>query len=180
MNFQEILASQGLTKKQYDAVKIKMLQNRIFITKEEKIEERYQKLKRKRQMLEEDLENALERILVLTHELDGKEKRISYYEKRERSAAQMQKEYRQNIIGHMISSVIYEKLAGAKYPELLAEKFDKSKIYLHFDGQVEGIEEQLKEIKAAYKELFPFESEKNKEADYMEPEIHIASNAQGG
>lgn len=48
MTFIELLKLQGLTKEQIAAIVLLMKKNRIFITKEEKIEERYQKLKQQR------------------------------------------------------------------------------------------------------------------------------------
>ena len=41
-----------------------------------------------------------------------------------------------------------------KYPELLAAKFDKSKVSFDSEGKVIGIEEQLSVLKREYKELF--------------------------
>ncbi|NLJ95641.1 MAG: hypothetical protein GX321_00685 [Clostridiales bacterium] len=54
-----------------------------------------------------------------------------------------------------INQAIQVKLTDAKYPELIAGKFDKSKLSLSEDGtQVFGIDEQLATIKEQYKDLF--------------------------
>lgn len=42
----------------------------------------------------------------------------------------------------------------AKYPELLATKFDREKLKLSKDGNVEGIEEQLRSLQENYKDMF--------------------------
>lgn len=42
----------------------------------------------------------------------------------------------------------------AKYPELLSEKFDRTKLQLTDDGKVIGLDEQLKGLKEAYKDMF--------------------------
>lgn len=54
-----------------------------------------------------------------------------------------------------INTAIQSKLTDAKYPELIAGKFDKTKLSLSEDGtQVFGIDEQLATIKETYKDLF--------------------------
>jgi len=53
-----------------------------------------------------------------------------------------------------IDSAIKAKLTDTKYPELLTGKFDRSKLTVNTDGAVLGIDEQLKEMKETYKDLF--------------------------
>jgi hypothetical protein len=53
-----------------------------------------------------------------------------------------------------IDAEIQKKLTGAKYPELLATKFDRNKLVVGADGTVTGIDEQLTGIKEAYKDFF--------------------------
>lgn len=53
-----------------------------------------------------------------------------------------------------INSAIQAKLTDTKYPDLLATKFDKSKLVVGTDGSVSGIDEQLTTIKEQYKDLF--------------------------
>lgn len=68
-----------------------------------------------------------------------------------------------------INSAIQAKLTDAKHPDLLVNKFDKSKLVVGTDGTVSGIDEQLVSIKEAYKDLFtvdvkgryPYNKEKN-------------------
>jgi len=53
-----------------------------------------------------------------------------------------------------INAAIQAKLTDTKYPDLLATKFDKSKLVVGTDGAVSGIDEQLTGIKETYKDLF--------------------------
>jgi hypothetical protein len=68
-----------------------------------------------------------------------------------------------------INTAIHAKLTDTKYPDLLATKFDKSKLVVGADGSISGIDEQLTGIKETYKDLFtpavrgnePYNKEKN-------------------
>lgn len=62
MVFTELLLTQGLSEKQIKILTKEMLRNRIFITKEEKIEERYRKMKLQRDQLKAKL-NQTEAVL---------------------------------------------------------------------------------------------------------------------
>lgn len=53
-----------------------------------------------------------------------------------------------------LTSAIKDQLTDCKYPELVADKFDRSKLILADDGSVSGLAEQLKTVKETYKELF--------------------------
>lgn len=58
MIFLELLKSQGLSDDQVKSIAQEMVRNRIFITNEEKIEERYQKMKLQRDHLRRKLKLA--------------------------------------------------------------------------------------------------------------------------
>jgi len=60
MEFIEILKMQSLSEEQIKVITKAMMKNRIFITKEEKIEERYQKMKSQRDSLKQKLDLALD------------------------------------------------------------------------------------------------------------------------
>lgn len=53
-----------------------------------------------------------------------------------------------------LSSAIKDQLTDCKYPELVADKIDRSKLILAEDGSVSGLSEQLKGVRDTYKELF--------------------------
>jgi|GEM_PF-4458883 hypothetical protein len=58
MVFTELLISQGLSEEQVKEIIRKMSKNRIFITQEEKIEERYRKMKLQRDQMRVKLQLA--------------------------------------------------------------------------------------------------------------------------
>ena len=65
-----------------------------------------------------------------------------------------EQQYQQQLKETKITGEIEKSLAGAKYPELLMSKIDKSKIELAEDGSVKGIKEQLDTLKETYKDFF--------------------------
>lgn len=64
------------------------------------------------------------------------------------------KAYEDKIRDMKLTSAIKDQLTDCKYPELVADKFDRSKLILADDGSVSGLAEQLKTVKETYKELF--------------------------
>lgn len=54
----------------------------------------------------------------------------------------------------------------AKYPELLKDKFDLSKVTVKEDGTVEGLTDQLTTIKESYKEMFSEEQTQGNDSKY--------------
>ena len=59
-----------------------------------------------------------------------------------------------SLSGDALTSAIKDQLSDCKYPDLVADKFDRTKLILAEDGTVSGLSEQLKAVKETYKELF--------------------------
>ena len=72
----------------------------------------------------------------------------------EEANKQTKKEYEAKIRDMKLTSAIKNQLTDCKYPDLMADKFDRSKLILAEDGSVSGLTEQLKTVKETYKELF--------------------------
>ena len=64
------------------------------------------------------------------------------------------KAYEDKIRDMKLTSAIKDQLSDCKYPDLVADKFDRTKLILAEDGTVSGLSEQLKAVKETYKELF--------------------------
>lgn len=64
------------------------------------------------------------------------------------------KAYEDKIRDMKLTSAIKDQLSDCKYPDLVADKFDRAKLILAEDGSVSGLAEQLKTVKETYKELF--------------------------
>lgn len=63
-------------------------------------------------------------------------------------------EQEQKLKDFLIEAAFHSKLISAKYADLLISKVDKTKLSLTIDGEVIGIEEQIKSLKETYGELF--------------------------
>lgn len=64
------------------------------------------------------------------------------------------KAYEDKIRDMKLTSAIKDQLMDCKYPDLVADKFDRAKLILAEDGTVSGLTEQLKMVKETYGELF--------------------------
>jgi hypothetical protein len=154
MTLVEILKEQGLTDEQITAITTGMSTNKLFVTKEEKIEERYEKVKIERDGLKEKLDTAETTIKNLKKDNEDNETLQATIKTHEKTIATMKTDYETKIREMNITNAIQSKLTDTKYPELLATKFDKSKLSVADDGTVLGIDEQLATIKENYKDLF--------------------------
>lgn len=155
MTLEEILKAQGLTDEQIAAIMGAMKENKIFTTSEEKIEERYEKLKVERDDLKAKVETADNTIADLKKANKDNEDLQATIKTHEGTIATMKTDYEEKIKNMTIQSAIRSKLTDAKYPELIETKFDISKITVSEDyNEVFGIDEQLTAIKEQYKDLF--------------------------
>ena len=158
MEYTKLLEEQGLSEEQIKTIVNAMKKNRIFITREEKIEERYQKMKQQRDLLKKKLElteNSLDKAIDNAQKrLEGQEDIQQLHSCYEGKLNSLKQEYEEKIIGIKMDEAIKSLFVTTKYPELLAAKFDKSKVSFDSEGKVIGIEEQLSVLKREYKELF--------------------------
>ncbi|MBQ6833563.1 MAG: phage scaffolding protein [Lachnospiraceae bacterium] len=67
---------------------------------------------------------------------------------------QVKKDYEAKIKDMKLTSAIKDQLGDCKYPDLVVDKFDRSKLILAEDGTISGLTEQLKTVRETYKELF--------------------------
>lgn len=63
-------------------------------------------------------------------------------------------EYEASIANLKYDAAIEKSLANALHPDLMAIKIDKAKLKIKEDGTIEGLDEQIKELKTSYKDLF--------------------------
>jgi Type IIA topoisomerase (DNA gyrase/topo II, topoisomerase IV), A subunit len=154
MNFKELLKARGLTDEQINEIIVDMGSHKLFITKEEKIEERYNKLKLQKEDLEDNLSKANSIIKTLKADNATNETLQATIKTHEATIATMKSDHETKIKDMSIEAAITSKLTDTKYPELLATKFDKTKLSISEDGTVLGIAEQLTSIKENYKDLF--------------------------
>lgn len=67
---------------------------------------------------------------------------------------QTKADYEGRIKDMKLTSAIKDQLTDCKYPELVADKIDRTKLIIADDGSVSGLSEQLKGVRDTYKELF--------------------------
>jgi deoxyribodipyrimidine photolyase len=154
LEYKELLEEQGLSEEQIKTIVKAMRKDRIFITHEEKIEERYQKMKHQRDLFKKKLElteNTIKKAQRIMESQGDIQQLRNYYEERMNSLKQ---EYEEKIIEIKIEEAIKTLFVNTKYPELLAAKFDKSKVTFDSNGKLIGVEEQLSILKREYKDLF--------------------------
>ena len=74
----------------------------------------------------------------------------------EATIKQLKKDHDAELEGLKVDAAISKLLTDnkAKYPELLSQKFDRTKLQVSEDGQVIGINDQFKTIKESYKDMF--------------------------
>lgn len=65
-----------------------------------------------------------------------------------------QKEYDEKIADMKFNAAIEKALADSLHPDLIAKQIDKSKLKLNKDGTIDGLEDQVKTLKEAYKDMF--------------------------
>lgn len=63
-------------------------------------------------------------------------------------------EYDQKIKDMKYDAAIEKSLANAVHPDLVSGKVDRSKLKLNEDGTVTGLDEQVKNLKETYKDMF--------------------------
>lgn len=154
MTLEQILKAQGFTDEQITAIIGAMKENKIYITNEENIDIRYNKLKIERDDLKSKLDTADKTIEDLKVANKDNETLQATIKTHETTIATMKADYETKIRDMSIKSAIQSKLTDTKYPELLETKFDKTKLSVAEDGTVLGIDEQLTAIKENYKDLF--------------------------
>lgn len=154
MTLAELLKAQGLTDEQITAITGEMTKNKIYTTNEEKIEDRYGKLKIERDDLKVKLDTADKTIAALKAANKDNETLQATIKTHENTIGTMKTDYENRIRDLAINSAIQAKLTDTKYADLLAGKFDRTKLSVTAEGSVVGIDEQLTTIKEAYKDLF--------------------------
>lgn len=156
MTLEEMLKEQGFTDEQISKILNGMKENKIFTTNEEKIEERYEKLKGQKEDLETQLNTANDTIKDLkknnkdNEDLQGKIKQ--YETDLETLETESKSKIRNLTLDNAIKLVLKDN--KAKYEDLLMSKFDRKSLKVKDDGSIEGLEDQMKSIKEGYKDLF--------------------------
>lgn len=146
----EELTAKGLTEEQAKAVmEIYTEEMKGYIPKS-----RFDEVNTAKADLEKQVADRDKQLKTLKDEAKDSEALQSKITELEEANKQTKKEYEAKIRDMKLTSAIKDQLTDCKYPDLVADKFDRSKLILADDGSVSGLAEQLKTVKETYKELF--------------------------
>lgn len=152
MKFEELLKAQGLTTEQIAAITSAMVKEKIYTTNEEKIEERYEKLKLKKETLQEELTEANGIIATLKKDNKGNDelqKKVTEYE----GTIETLKKDNEKKNYDMALELELTK-ANAKKTKSVKALLDLEKVKQKEDGTFEGLSEQLEGLKKSDDYLF--------------------------
>lgn len=156
MNIQEILKAQGLDDEQINKITDSMKENKIYTTSLENADERYSKMKSKKEDLENQLKTSNDTIEDLKKNNKDNETLQQTIKQHETTIETLKKDSEAKIRNLTIDNAINDKLAKVddKYKKLLQTQFERDKLTIKEDGSIEGLEEQFKIITETYSEWF--------------------------
>lgn len=118
--------------------------------------ERFDEVNNSVKELKKQIEERDKQLKELGEKSKGNEELTKQIKELQDANEKAKKEYEGKLLNMALDNAINKKLteSKAKHADLLAGKFDKSKLKLKDDGTVEGLEEQFKTISETYKDLF--------------------------
>ena len=154
--FKAYLKAKGLTDEQITAIVDGMKAEKIYLSSEENIDERYTKLKGQHADLEGQLATANTTIGDLKKANKDNETLQATITQHETTIETLKKDSAAKIRNITLDGAIKGALSGAdeKYHGLLVKALDKDKIVVNEDGTIVGLDEQVKTVKETYSDLF--------------------------
>ncbi|HBF1777946.1 TPA: phage scaffolding protein [Clostridioides difficile] len=133
-----------------------MKKDKIYTSREENIDERYNKLKEQKIALEEQIKGANDTISDLKKNSKNSEDIEAKVKEWENKYNELDSMSRAKIKNMTIDYAINSKLSGVneKYRKLLCKEFDIEKLEVKDTGEIIGLDEQFKDISETYKEWF--------------------------
>lgn len=156
MDFKAFLKAQGLTDEQITAILDGMKAEKIYLSSEENIDERYNKLKGQHDDLKGQLDTANTTIDDLKKANKDNETLQATISQHESTIETLKKDSQAKIRNITLDSAIKAALKDVdeKYHKLLKSAFDTEKVIVGEDGTVVGLDEQVATIKETYSDLF--------------------------
>lgn len=157
MKLAEILKTQGFTDEQISKIQVSMKENKVYETTLENAEERYSKLKTKKEDLEGQLNTANTTIEDLKKNNSDNEELQNTIKTHEATIETLQKEASDKSFSYALRDAL--KQAGCIDSEALEVFLKKENLKL--DGEkIFGLDEQLNSLKESKKYLFEVEETK--------------------
>lgn len=153
--FKQFLKDQGLEDSQIEKIAKAMPGAKIYLASEEKLDERYQKLKGQKELLDEQLTAANETIETLKKSNGSNEELQKEVQKYKDDNEALQAKYDKDVIAVEKKQLLINALSkeGAIHPDLLVASMDLSKVELK-DGKISGHKDAIKSLKDTYKDQF--------------------------
>lgn len=174
MNFKEFLLGQGVTEEQADKIVSGMTKNKFYLVSEEKLEERYEKLKQQKEDVQNDLDaaNALVENLKKTNKSneDLQQQVEDYKSQIDTLNSQRAEDHKNNAIELAL------KDAKARNTKAVKSLLNLDKIELTEDG-IKGLSEQLEAFRES--DAYLFESD-NSNSNPSGKQATFEGNASGG
>lgn len=140
-------------KSRYDEVNARKKELETQINELKKVVDEYEKLKPQL----EAMKIAASENPLLKQQLEELQKKIEAYpnqiQELQKKNTEWENKFKQNAVDSAIKLALISAKVDPKYAELLATKFDRSKLEYTDEG-VKGLDDQLKSIQENYKELF--------------------------
>ncbi|MCC0642656.1 phage scaffolding protein [Clostridioides sp. ZZV14-6150] len=153
---EELLKSLGYQDTDIKNIVEGMKKEKIYTSKEENIDERYNKLKEQKSALEEQIKGANDTISDLKKNSKNSEDIEVKVKEWETKYNELDNTSKVKIKNMTIDYAIKSKLSGVneKYRKLLCKEFDTEKLEVKDTGEIIGLDEQFKNISETYKEWF--------------------------
>lgn len=153
--FKSFLKSQGLDDEKVEAIAKGLAGAKIYLSSQEKIDERYQKLKGQKELLDEQLKTANSTIETLKKDNGSNEDLQAEVKKYKDGMADLQAKYDRDVttIEKRMQVIAALEKEGAINPDLLVNSIDLEKVELK-DGKISGHADSIKDLKKNYANQF--------------------------
>lgn len=154
-NFKEYLKNKGLSDDVIKDIVDGMAEAKVYLTNQEKIDERYTKLKGQKELLDEQLKSANDTIETLKKSNSSNDELQKEVQKYKDANKELQKKYDEDVILVEKRMQFTNELnkAGAKYADLLVSSVDLNTLELK-DGKLVGYEDIVKGLQEKYTDQF--------------------------
>lgn len=156
MTLTEILKKQNLTDDQIKVITDSMKENKIHTTSLENADERYSKMKTKKEDLEGQLKTATSTIDELKKNNKDNETLQTTIKEHEKTIETLKADSETKIKNLIVTNAIKSKLTNAEedFVEFLESRFDRDKLIVKEDESIEGLDEQFKTISESNPKMF--------------------------
>lgn len=151
MKLIEILKTQGLSDEQINQITTSMKENKVYETSLENADEKYSKMKSKKEDFETQLKTATTTIEDLKKNNKANETLQKTIKEHEKTIEKLQQESIDKDFSYSLREALKE--AGCIDSKALEVYLDKEKLKLE-EGKISGLEEQLNPLKENKKYLF--------------------------